>query len=90
MPITARRRPPVPLHVTERGLRDWAKFPDSYGNEVLVRDSSGQTPTQKGRAVWVLCRRNPEHVGEFASPHLTVPQAKKLIRGLEKFIASQK
>lgn len=82
--VTARGLRPQQARIAARGLREWARFADTYDNEVVVQDSSGSPP-----ACWIFCTRNPKNIGgETASPLLTKTQAKKLIRGLQKFIES--
>ena len=69
----------------KRGGWAWARFHDSYGSEIVVKPSSAG----KEDTVWVFAHADPTRLlpwmTEF-SPHLTRAQAKKLIRGLQKFV----
>jgi hypothetical protein len=66
------------------GLRDYTKFKDCYKNQVIVRDSS------TGDSIWLFCYRNPKNVGDtLAAPRLNKAMARRLIRGLEKWLGSQ-
>lgn len=65
-------------------MTDFSRFHDTFGNQVLVQKDA---MVQRKPHVWIFCRRNPEHVGrEDAPPYLDVAQARRLIRGLERFI----
>jgi hypothetical protein len=67
---------------TPRGFEDFAEFTDSYGSQVVVRESSiiGEP------CIWVFCKRGIGSVDPDPSPHLTVAQAQLLVDGLQKFI----
>jgi hypothetical protein len=66
---------------TSRGFEDFAEFTDSYGSQVVVRESSiiGEP------CIWVFCK-NSGSGSANPSPHLTVAQAQLLVDGLQKFI----
>jgi hypothetical protein len=66
---------------TPRGFEDFAEFTDSYGSQVVVRESSiiGEP------CVWVFCK-NSGSGSANPSPHLTVEQAQLLVDGLQRFI----
>jgi hypothetical protein len=63
---------------TPGGFEEFAEFTDSYGSQVVVRESSitGEP------CVWVFCKRG---IGSV-SLHLTAEQAQLLVDGLQKFI----
>lgn len=75
--------------VTARGFSVFDEFKDSKGNEIRVQMSSAAEKC----CCWVFCH-GPDgksaytHMGELGSysPHLTKAQAKRLIRGLTKFV----
>ena len=64
-----------------RGFKIYGMVTDSYESEIQVKESSGV-----GRPkVWVFAYNDPERM-KNPSPHLTVEQAKELIKVLEEFI----
>lgn len=74
-----------PKEVGDRGLLEYASFPDTYGNIVRVQTSSAAVHP----CVWVFCQRRTNALtGERidASPHLTVEMAKKLRDALTQWI----
>ena len=68
---------------TERGFKIYSQFKDFNGEDVRVQRSSAIGR----RLVWIF----PEakiHMGEAVSgAHLTVAQAKRVIKALERFIS---
>ena len=74
---------------TSRGFRIYSDFRDSYGNRVRIQQSSAACMD----AVWIFCdgesdgKMLPGDTKPFKSaPHLTVAQAKRVIRALERFV----
>lgn len=65
---------------TARGFPIYSEFTDSYGSRIRVQKSSAALID----AVWIFCDKH-DGTGEF-TPHLTVAQAKRMIRGLQKFV----
>ena len=80
--------------LTQRGFEDYATVPeDRYGNKVIVRESSNV-----GSAVWIFCHPGASWKARMVAdkaaghdviepaPHLSVAQAKTVIKGLQRFI----
>lgn len=74
---------------TSRGFRIYSDFRDSYGNRVRIQQSSAACMD----AVWIFCdgesdgKMLPGDTKPFKSaPHLTIAQAKRVIRALERFV----
>jgi len=74
---------------TSRGFRIYSDGKDSYGNRVRIQQSSAACMD----AVWIFCdgeddgKMLPGDTKPFKSaPHLTVAQARRVIRALERFI----
>jgi hypothetical protein len=70
---------------TNRGFRIYCDFADSYGNQVRVQESS----SAEKYCAWIFCHKGPSSNMDEPSPHLTISQAKRVIRALEKFIAGK-
>lgn len=65
---------------TSRGFRIYCTITDLNSSEVRVQESSLATEP----AVWIFTHnRNPALQGD---PHLSVTQARRVIRALKKFI----
>ena len=64
----------------QRGFYIYSEFKDSYGSSIQIKESS----SAMGPRVWIFCNR--EGTIEDPAPHLNVTQAKRLIKGLQKFI----
>lgn len=76
----------------DRGMYDYAKIVDTYGRDVVVRQSSSADAPR----VWIFCTKDDKdcvfHLGEWqsCSPHLGVREAKMLRDALDQFINDQK
>lgn len=74
------------MRKTSRGFRIYSEFTDLYGTRIKVQESSLATK----KAVWIF-RSNPNDGQPVAGsdkpscmdPHLSVAQAKRLIRALQ-------
>ena len=67
---------------TNRGFAIYTQFKDLYGKDVRVQASSLATR----RAVWIFPETSM-HMGEpQAGAHLTVAQAKRVIKALQAFV----
>ena len=75
---------------SERGFRNYCEFTDLYGGKVFIKESSLATK----RAVWIF-HDHPEDgktgVAGYdkpvkMAPHLSILQAKKVIKALQRFI----
>lgn len=58
----------TPIGQTERGFYDFAKFTDTYGNEVTVRESS----SAEGAHLWIFVD-GEVHLQEKPHPHPGIP-----------------
>lgn len=74
---------------TARGFGIYSEFTDTYQNRIRVQHSSAAMMD----AVWIFCDGESDGkmvVGSAkpfrSAPHLSVSQAKRLIRALQKFI----
>lgn len=67
---------------TCRGFRIYSEFLDSYKSEVRIQESS----SAEGRYCWIFTKKAGEGDIDWA-PHLSVYQAKRVVKALEKFIA---
>lgn len=68
---------------TSRGFRIYAQFKDLYGCDVRVQASSLATK----RAVWIFPEVKQANTGEWlAGAHLSVVQAKRIIKALQRFV----
>ena len=65
---------------TSRGFGIYSEFKDSYHSQIRVQKSSNAQLD----AVWIFCKKADED--KNWAPHLTVAQAKRLIRALQKFV----
>lgn len=74
-----------PISYTPRGFADYAKFVDTYGATVTVRQSSAATADR----VWVFIKSGL-HAGAVndGAAHLSKPQAIELVRALQEWIAT--
>lgn len=72
-----------PIGYTERGFADYAKFVDTYGATVTVRQSSAATADR----VWVFVRGEGDSDNDGAA-HLNKRQAIELVRALQEWIAT--
>lgn len=72
---------------TLRGFTIYSEFKDSYGQAVRIQESSSATQ----RHVWIFCTtRDDDQLPKVClGPHLTVSQAKRVIRALQKFIGER-
>ena len=66
---------------TPRGFEDFARFKDTHGNTVTVRESSADG----GPFVWVFCHHEDAGVHTDNAPHLDKLQALKLAQALTDF-----
>lgn len=66
---------------TSRGFAIYDQFTDSYGNKIVVQESSNI----KG-GIWVYCK-NPE--GQDWTPHLSNDDARRLVKALRAGIRDQ-
>lgn len=64
---------------TERGFINYNNFKDTYGSEIVLRESSA-VGEQK---LWIFCKNES---WDNPSPHINAEQAKLLIKGLERFV----
>jgi hypothetical protein len=70
---------------TQRGFAIYSEFRDVSGCTIRVQESSLATAS----AVWIFCdSNNPEY--KNPSPQLTKPQAKRMIKALQKFVDGQR
>jgi hypothetical protein len=79
------------LKRTHRGFAIYGEMKDSYNNKIRVQESSSVDPH-----CWIFC--DGETDGQLdkatgtvikSAPHLTVKQAKNLVKYLNKFIEHQ-
>lgn len=68
---------------TRRGFTIYSEFKDSYGQAVRIQESSSATR----RHVWIFCTSpDDDRLPNIClGPHLTVSQAKRVIRALQTF-----
>lgn len=66
---------------TSRGLKIYTDIKDSYGANVWVQDSSSAIKD----CCWIYIEGGSIKDNNAAT-HLTVAQAKRIIKGLEKFV----
>lgn len=74
----------APIDITDRGFADFANFEDTYGVNVLVRESSAD-PLDK---VWVFIHGG-QTSNNKAAAHLNREQAEKLAVALLSWVADQ-
>jgi hypothetical protein len=70
---------------TSRGFKIYSEFTDSYGSKIRIQESSNAEKT----CVWIFCNNDTGHFSD-PTPHLTVAQAKQVIKGLQAFIEDKK
>ena len=82
------------MRKTHRGFGIYSEFKDTYGNTIIVQESSAATK----HCCWVFTTNREGKCGTFnqatqsfisASPHLTKAQAKRLAKALLKFAESE-
>lgn len=84
--------PNKPLKRTPRGFAIYTELKDCYGHLVRIIHSSS---AQKD-AVWIFCEPDPHQpqapgdTEERPRPHLTVPQAKRVVHALNRFIKGER
>ncbi len=66
---------------TQRGFRIYGEFKDSYCSEVRIQESS----SAMGRFCWIFSHKANDQQTDFP-PHLSVTQAKLMVKALTKFI----
>lgn len=71
---------------TLRGFTIYSEFKDSYGQAVRIQESSAATR----KCVWIFCTASDNDCQPKVclGPHLTVSQAKRVIRALQRFVGS--
>lgn len=69
---------------TPRGFTIYSQFKDSDGQAVSIQESSSATQ----RHVWIFCTtRDDDGLPKVClGPHLTVSQAKRVIKALQRFV----
>lgn len=80
---------------TNRGFKIYSEFKDTYGNKITVQESSSACAAR----VWVFTENSKGDDCSFdtatgmyisAAPHLSVSNAKRLVKALTKFIEDNK
>ncbi len=66
---------------TQRFFQIYGEFKDSYGSEVRIQESS----SAEGRYCWIFSHKANDQQTDFP-PHLSVTQAKRVVKALTKFI----
>lgn len=67
------------FNFTDRGFRIFAEIKDSYRSKIRIQESSNASYY----ACWIFCEREG---ADNPSPHLSVNDAKEVIKALQEFV----